>query len=58
MKKLLSFDNVILTGHQAFFTVEALEAIAKTTLNNFKNFIEKGDLTNEVNLFLDHVIAQ
>lgn len=53
LEKLLSFDNLILTGHQAFFTKEALDSIAKITLNNFKNFIEKGDLTNEVRLLAD-----
>lgn len=32
--RLLSFPNVILTSHQGFFTEEALEAIAQTTLEN------------------------
>ena len=32
--RLLSFPNVILTSHQGFFTEEALESIAKTTLEN------------------------
>ncbi len=32
--RLLSFGNVIVTGHQAFFTREALENIAATTLDN------------------------
>lgn len=31
---LMSFPNVLVTGHQAFFTAEALEEIASTTLNN------------------------
>ncbi|MFQ5946214.1 MAG: 2-hydroxyacid dehydrogenase [Anaerolineae bacterium] len=46
--RLLTFPNVIVTGHQAFFTREALEAIARTTLDNIAEF-EKGEpLTNEV----------
>lgn len=32
--RLLSFPNVIITSHQGFFTREALEAIARTTLEN------------------------
>lgn len=32
--RLLSFPNVIITSHQAFFTEEALEAISRTTLEN------------------------
>lgn len=31
---LMSFPNVLVTGHQAFFTAEALEEIASTTLTN------------------------
>ncbi|WP_027328777.1 2-hydroxyacid dehydrogenase [Marinimicrobium agarilyticum] len=42
--RLLTFPNVIITGHQAFFTREALTAIAETTLNNIDGF-ERGDLT-------------
>jgi D-lactate dehydrogenase len=32
--RLLTFPNVLITGHQGFFTREALEAIAETTLSN------------------------
>ena len=32
--RLLSFPNVIITSHQGFFTQEALDAIATTTLSN------------------------
>src|SRR5690606_3950812 len=31
---LMSFPNVLVTGHQAFFTAEALEHIPSTTLTN------------------------
>jgi D-lactate dehydrogenase len=31
---MLTFPNVFVTGHQAFFTRNALEAIAKETLAN------------------------
>jgi len=37
--RLLSFPNVIVTSHQAFLTKEALLAIAQSTLNNAKDYI-------------------
>ena len=46
--RLLSFPNVIITSHQAFFTEEALSAISNTTLENAAGF-EKGQI-NEANL--------
>jgi D-lactate dehydrogenase len=36
--RLLTFPNVLITGHQAFFTNEALENIARTTLENITVF--------------------
>ncbi|MFC3853411.1 2-hydroxyacid dehydrogenase [Salinispirillum marinum] len=36
--RLLTFPNVIITGHQAFFTREALDAIARTTVQNLLGF--------------------
>ena len=32
--RLLTFPNVLITGHQTFFTAEALTAIAETTVAN------------------------
>lgn len=37
--RLLSFPNVLVTGHQAFFTQEALTAIAETTIGNIGDFL-------------------
>jgi D-lactate dehydrogenase len=34
IQRLMSFPNVLITGHQGFFTHEALEKIAVTTLDN------------------------
>jgi D-lactate dehydrogenase len=46
--RLLTFPNVLITGHQGFFTQTALEAIAETTLANITAF-EQGDrCTNAV----------
>lgn len=36
--RLLSFPNVIITSHQAFLTMEALEAISQITLQNAMDF--------------------
>jgi D-lactate dehydrogenase len=36
--RLLVFPNVLITGHQAFFTREALRNIADTTISNITNF--------------------
>lgn len=40
--RLLTFPNVLITGHQAFFTAEALTAIAATTLANLDAFERTG----------------
>lgn len=39
-ERLLTFPNVLVTSHQAFFTDQALTNIADTTLNNIKRFEE------------------
>ncbi len=46
--RLLTFPNVVITGHQAFFTQEALVAIAETTIANVTAFEEGRPLVNEV----------
>ena len=38
----------MITSHQGFFTEEALSAIAKTTLDNAKDFMEGKESPNEV----------
>lgn len=48
LARLLSFNNVIVTSHQAFFTKEAMNNIAQTTLQNIKDFVEGKALVNEV----------
>lgn len=40
--RLLTFPNVLITGHQAFFTADALKAIAETTIANITAFAETG----------------
>lgn len=45
---LISMPNVFVTSHQAFFTNEALENIAETTLENLSEYFNGKTLTNEV----------
>jgi len=45
--RLLTFPNVIITGHQAFFTREAQQNIADTTVSNTIDF-QTGKDTNEL----------
>lgn len=41
--RLLMFPQVVLTSHQAFFTREAMQAIAAVTMENARNFNEGND---------------
>lgn len=51
-QRLLTFPNVLVTGHQGFFTDEALSSIARTTLQNISAFEIDGVCQNEVTLEL------
>ena len=46
--RLLTFPNVVITAHQAFFTVDALRNIADTTLGNIRQFEQGHGLVNLV----------
>jgi D-lactate dehydrogenase len=46
--RLLTFPNVIITGHQAFFTREALLNIAATTIGNITRFEQRQTLDNQL----------
>lgn len=46
--RLLSFPNVMITSHQGFFTREALEAIASTTLQNAADYAAGRESLNNV----------
>jgi len=48
IERLMAFHNVLITPHQGFFTKEALDQIAITTLKNFTDFEEGLPLENEV----------
>jgi D-lactate dehydrogenase len=48
IQRLVSFPNVIVTGHQAFFTREALGTILETTLASISDFESGRPVANEV----------
>lgn len=48
LARLLTFNNVIITSHQGFFTKEAMQNIASTTMENINEFIKAGKILNEV----------
>lgn len=54
--RLMTFPNVIITGHQAFFTKEAMEHIAITTLENIKAF-ENGSIQEENRVVAEKQLA-
>lgn len=47
-QRLLSFPNVIVTGHQAFFTEEAITTICQTTIESVSEFAAGRPLSNEI----------
>ncbi len=48
LSTLIAMPNVLVTSHQAFLTREALDGIAKTTMENLKCYFEGKPLENEV----------
>ncbi|GMQ29702.1 2-hydroxyacid dehydrogenase [Algoriphagus confluentis] len=48
ISRLMTFPNVLITGHQAFLTREALDQIAGTTLRNISEYEQGKALTNEI----------
>ena len=50
LSRLLTFPNVLITGHQGFFTRDALTSIAETTIQNLTNIELTGSCQNSVKL--------
>lgn len=46
--RLQTFPNVLITAHQAFFTKEAVDNIARVTLENIREFLRTGTSANRV----------
>lgn len=49
-QRLLTFPNVLVTGHQGFFTQEALDEIAQVTVSNLLSFTHNTDVSDNENL--------
>ena len=50
LSRLLTFPNVLITGHQGFFTRDALTSIAETTIDNLTSIETSGRCKNSVAL--------
>ena len=48
LARLVTFPNVLITSHQGYFTTEAMQTIALTTLENARQFETGTQLTHEV----------
>ena len=48
LRLLISNNNVLLTSHQAFFTSEAIDTIALTTVKNLRDFFDNKPNDNEL----------
>jgi D-lactate dehydrogenase len=46
--RLMTFPNVMITGHQAFFTEDAMRAIAEVTLSNISQVEQRQACPNEI----------
>lgn len=48
LSAIIAMPNVLVTSHQAFLTREALDAIAKTTIDNLKDYFSGKKSDNEI----------
>lgn len=46
LARLMTFPNVLITSHQAFFTREAMTNISNVTLKNIEDFVKGRELVN------------
>ena len=46
--RLLTFPNVLITSHQAFFTEQAMHEIARVTMQNLSEFEQSKNLSNSI----------
>lgn len=51
LARLLTFPNVLITSHQAYFTNEAVHNIANDTLENIRSYFVENRLENEICYF-------
>ncbi len=55
--RLLTFPNVLITGHQAFFTKEALTHISETTLSNISDIEAGRPCPNQIKAEASYAVA-
>lgn len=48
IQRLITLPNVLVTGHQAYFTKEAIVHISETTVSNILDFVAGKELVNQV----------
>lgn len=48
LMRLMTFPNVLVTGHQAFFTERAMKDIATSTFENLKSFLEANPISKSL----------
>lgn len=48
LSRLMTFPNVFVSGHQGFFTEEAMMEICETTLSNMVDFKDKKECKNQL----------
>lgn len=56
LMRLMTFPNVLVCGHQAFFTEEALSEIAGVTLGNLQDFVMKRTCKNSL-VYEGHLVV-
>lgn len=49
-QRLMTFPNVLVTGHQGFFTIEAMREIAAVTFANLACFLQGSHCANALNI--------
>ncbi len=58
LARLLTFNNVLITSHQGFFTKEAMKNIAETTCQNIWDFFDDKPLVNEICYHCNNSVCQ
>lgn len=58
LARLLTFNNVLITSHQGFFTKEAMKNIAETTCQNIRDFFDDKPLVNEICYHCNNSVCQ
>lgn len=58
LQRLITLPNVMITGHQAYFTEDALKHISQATVKNITDFLTNKPLENEVSILDKKALEQ